>query len=186
MLHCNAHKKDKGFTLVELLVVVIIVGILSALAIPSFIGLLRQNEIKEAVGQVEGALKEAQRQAIKMSRSCALKIVSNNINGQSNPVFSIGVANATPNCSISTRTLKQNMIIATNANLNNGINFSFKGNTANASTIVVYSNQAVESRKCIVISGGLGIIQTGNYQDGAALPDPNDVNNNSANNCNSI
>ena len=48
------HKKqDLGFTLVELMITVAIVGIVSSIAVPSFSRMLEQNRLKEVAGALK-------------------------------------------------------------------------------------------------------------------------------------
>ena len=66
MLLYNARRKfNQGFTLIEMLVTIIIIGVIASLAAPNFLGLLNQSRVKDGLAQVEGAIKEAQRQAIR-------------------------------------------------------------------------------------------------------------------------
>ena len=52
MLLFNAYKKDQGFTLIEMLAVIMIVGILSAIAAPGLLGMLNRNKVSSALDQV--------------------------------------------------------------------------------------------------------------------------------------
>jgi type IV pilus assembly protein PilA len=61
--YLNRKQDDKGFTLVELLVVIIIIGILAAVALPNFLNQsakAKQSEAKQNVGainRIQGALR---------------------------------------------------------------------------------------------------------------------------------
>jgi type II secretory pathway pseudopilin PulG len=77
MLLCNA-RNNEGFTLIETLIIVIIIGILSAIVAPSFLGMLNRNKVNAALVQVRGTLQEAQREAIRRSKRCQVGLSSGN------------------------------------------------------------------------------------------------------------
>jgi prepilin-type N-terminal cleavage/methylation domain-containing protein len=145
--------KDRGFSLPELIAVIIIIGIIAALAAPSLIGLLSRNRVNDALWEIEAAIKEAQRQAMRQGKSCQINI---------NDVTNIINANPT-NCLLSDREIDDNLTIRTNlAGSPPNIIFSPKGSNTKMGTIVV-SSDLTNHQKCFVISLGLGITRTGDY-----------------------
>lgn len=69
--YCLSRQPVAGFTLIEMLVVIIMVGILSALAIPSYLGLLNRQRLNVAQDQVFITMRNAQANAKRERRSWA-------------------------------------------------------------------------------------------------------------------
>ncbi len=148
MLLSNARNNNQGFTLIETLTVIIIIVILSAIAAPGLLGMLNRNKVNTALAQVQGALQEAQRVAMRKGQQCIVTLTSSTVTG---PCLVTG-----------DRTLPSGVALATNPNPAT-VTFSFRGNTNNSVKIVLYSDDSNQQKKCLVISNGLGIMRTGKY-----------------------
>jgi len=151
---------DRGLTLFELLVVLVIVGVLAALGIPNLLGAINASKVKQAQTQVQGIIRGAQRQALNSGASCGLKLNTSN-----NPI-TISDINSSPTntcLSASTLVLPQDVKILTNlSGTPPSITFNFKGRSNKGGTIVFYSDRANQKR-CLVIALYMGMMRTGEY-----------------------
>ena len=152
MLNHN-NNSDRGFTLIELLVAIIILGILAALSTPSLLGLFARLRVNSSIQELEGAIKESQRQATRLGRLCRV-----NVRPRTNVV-----SGSPTQCLLGNRHIDDNIIVRTNLSGNPpNISFSYLGNTTKMGTIVL-SSDYTDSQKCFVIALGTGISRMGNY-----------------------
>ena len=154
----NARTKDKGFTLTEMLVTIIVAGILAALSAPSLVGLLNRNQINEAQRQVESSIREAQRQAIRRGKSCSVTINTT----------SKTISSSTNGCLLSQRKFGESNLVGgdkVSLKVNSSpltIDFTHKGTTSSNAVIVIESSLN-NTKKCVAIAGTLGSVKTGIY-----------------------
>lgn len=148
-----SRKGNDGLTLIELLATATIIGIISSLSAPNILGYFNHNRVIGSISQLNGAIKETQRQAIRSGIQCRVFIDPSTNRINANP----------PNCLLEERTIDNNISIRTNLSGSPpSIIFSSKGSTTKSGTIVV-STEMTDTQRCFVISLGLGITRTGNY-----------------------
>ena len=149
-------KNNRGFTLTELMITLVVVGIVAAIASPNFFGFLNRIKVNNSLEQLLGAIRETQRQAMRQGKRCRIDINPNTKILSANPL----------GCLLNNRKIDENVIIRTNlSGATPNISFSHKGNTTKMGTIVLSSN-FTDTQRCFVISLGLGIMRTGNYTGG--------------------
>lgn len=65
-------RDNKGFSLPEVMTVVAIIGVMSAVAVPPFLSWLSNKGIQSAARALYGNMKKAQSLAVKQNRNCAV------------------------------------------------------------------------------------------------------------------
>ena len=195
--------KNQGFTLLEILVALAIAGILAALTGPNLLAWLNSNRVQEATDSIQSALRDAQRQAIRLGRICTINFTEGTGTGPT--VYRQITANQ-PGCLVATNTNAGSLSLPQEVFMvvdnfpdvppdgdSPGVQFSFRGHVPgltfdpreDQAIIVLYpaANAAAapypnQERKCIVIASLLGIIKQGTYTgDPLSVSDPLDANN---------
>ena len=152
------YKNSQGFTIAETLMILVIVGILSAIAAPSFLAMNNKAKLDNAVNTVRAALQEAQREAMRKSKNCTLTLNTPNNNITSND-----------GCLVTgDRTLPKGVTMAYNGS--NTINYGMRGNTTTNKTIRLSLSDGSGQTKCLAVSLPLGMIRTGIYDTTANPP----------------
>lgn len=183
MRRSTVHHKNQGFTLLEILIALAIAGILAALTGPNLLAWLNRNKVQEATDSIQSALRDAQRQAIRLGRICTINFTEGT---GANPTVYEQIKANEPGCLVATNTnggslsLPQEVFMVTNFPIQGdspGVQFSFRGHVpgltfeprANQAIIVLYPAANADEpypnqeRKCIVIASLLGIVKQGTY-----------------------
>lgn len=69
-------KNENGFTLIELMIAIVILGIMASIAVPSFESFLRKNQKSSIYNNLVGTISLARLEAIKQSRVIAICVSS--------------------------------------------------------------------------------------------------------------
>ncbi|MGI0481624.1 prepilin-type N-terminal cleavage/methylation domain-containing protein [Geminocystis sp. CENA526] len=171
----NERSKQKGFTLFEVVVVSIIIGIVSAVAAPNLIESQRQERVNRTFSQVRSALVEAQVNANRMSRNCPITITTTS------------VTSAVSGCLLENIVIDSSIVdvrTSKTGGLPQTVTFDYKGGipVTDIQTIHIarknFSNTAInETGKCIVLANTIGMIRTGIYDSTVSGTNCNNVEN---------
>lgn len=153
MLHSNV-SKDLGFTLTESLIVVAIVGILTAMAMPSFIAAQNRAKLAQATDMVVASLQEAQREAIRRNQSCRLTLDK-----------TAGKIAGDRGCLLSGDRILPDAIALDYTGASQDIQYGIRGNTTTNKTVILAIKDHPSNTRCLTVSAPLGIVRMGSSYD---------------------
>jgi type IV fimbrial biogenesis protein FimT len=157
-------QKHAGFTLLETMVVIAIIGILAAMAVPSFQDMIERNRLKQVAEGLKSDMQFARTEAIKRSKNLRVTLT-----GTSSWCYGIDDDNTScacgtaGNCAIKAVDGSQFQGISLDAN---NVTFSFRRGTANASGSTL-SSANYQAR---VIVSGVGRVRVCNPEVATRLP----------------
>jgi type II secretory pathway pseudopilin PulG len=157
-----------GFTLLELLVIIVMVGILAAIVAPSWLGFLNRQRMSAVRSDLVQTLKQTQQDAIQRRQTVDIEIYTpDNLppSGENLPAIDNGVPRflASGNLRPGMVELDSYSVDADgNANDDTTISFDYEGLPLNAELpfVISISGENFSAKQCVIIANLIGSIKT--------------------------
>jgi prepilin-type N-terminal cleavage/methylation domain-containing protein len=176
MTAINPQRKQHGFTMTEIVMVMAIIGILGAFAVPSFLAWLPGYKLKSAVRDLQGHLQTAKYEAIQRGGNVSVNFTPPPPCGCVNcyqifvddvPVDRVWQGNV---CSVGNEILLRQVNMPTNITLTGAtanLTFNSRGIPNVGATITLQNNQNTSAQAVILPMGRVNILRSingGAYQ----------------------
>lgn len=138
------YKQQKGFTLIEMMIVIAIIAILAALAAPSMIDMKRKYELQRETNSFVAKLNEARSEAVLKRTSVSVSLVaSQNTNASQNASTNTS-QNASANASQVWQSTSPNIVLETTGS--DTISFDYMGRS-----------NVVNDPECLILKHNLDV-----------------------------
>ncbi|QFZ92330.2 prepilin-type N-terminal cleavage/methylation domain-containing protein [Synechococcus elongatus] len=169
--------RSQGFTITEILIVIIIVGILAAVTTPSLAGFVGQQQTNQATSEVQASILEMVRETQRTNIEEGCKLLSSDITVTR--IIRRFTPATNPNCLLNSRSFPPGTTIADN-NFN-GVSIVAYGtgnvrilsgtNPISIASIQLSNTKSPAFQRCVQVAAPQGLVRTGRMIGGTCVID---------------